>query len=52
MEYKVYVKYEKAEKRRHASCQQLAEILAEYKEKVAEVRQLTFCKMAEKMKDM
>ena len=49
MEDRVYKNVEKAEDTRRASRQQAAEILADEKETVAEVRRLASKNMAEKM---
>ena len=52
MENKVYGIFDKTEETRRAICRQAEKILAEEKEKVAEVRSLATKKMAEKMVDI
>ena len=52
MEDKVYGIFEKAEERRRASLQQAANILAEEKEKVDEMRRPAYKNMDENMVDM
>ena len=52
VEDKLYEKLYESEYKRHSSRQQAAEILADDKEKVSEVRRLASKKMDEKMAEM